>query len=49
MQLAFGAAAGGDGAVLFEILGFVLFIVWLASVVGFFVGLIGTIYRLVRR
>jgi hypothetical protein len=49
MQLAFGAAAGGDGALVFEVLGFGLFIVWLASVVGFFVGLIGTIVRFVQQ
>ena len=49
MQLAFGAAAGGDGALVFEIFGFALFIVWLAAVIGFFVGLIGTIVRLVQQ
>ncbi len=38
MQLAFEAAADGS-SLLFEILGFAPFVVWLASVVGFFVGL----------
>jgi hypothetical protein len=50
MQLAFGAAAGGDGSsLLFEIFGFALFIVWLASAIGFLVGIIGTIVRLVQQ
>ena len=48
MQLAFEAAADGS-SLLFEILGFAPFVVWLASVVGFFVGLIGTIVRLVQQ
>lgn len=50
MQLAFGAAAdGGGSSLLFEILGFALFVVWLASAIGFLVGIVGTIARLVRR
>jgi hypothetical protein len=44
MQVAFGAAA--DGHLLFEILGFALFIVWLAAVVGLMVGVIGLLVRL---
>lgn len=49
MQLAFSAAADGSGSLIFEIVGFALFIVWLASVVGFLVGITGTIVRLVQR
>lgn len=48
MQLAFGAADNG-AALLFEIVGFALFIVWLASIVGFIVGLVGIIVRLAQR
>ncbi|MDT5352921.1 MAG: hypothetical protein QOJ56_1453 [Mycobacterium sp.] len=46
MQLAFGAA--DNGPVWFEVLGFVLFIVFLASAVGAIVGAIGAIVRLVH-
>lgn len=49
MQLAFGAASNGDGALVFEVVGFALFIVWLACVVAFLVGLIGAIIRLVQQ
>ncbi|HRD12003.1 MAG TPA: hypothetical protein PLI79_09090 [Mycobacterium sp.] len=46
MQLAFNAAASGDatggsGALFFEILGFVMFILWLASVLATIVGVWG--------
>jgi hypothetical protein len=50
MQLAFGAAAdGGGSSLVFEICGFALFIVWLASAIGFLVGIIGTIVRLAQQ
>ncbi|MGF2944206.1 hypothetical protein [Mycobacterium sp. HUMS_1102779] len=46
MQLAFGAAdSGGSGTLLFQILGFVLFLVWLASIPATIVGIIVAIVR----
>jgi hypothetical protein len=49
MQLLFGASAAGGGIGLLELLGFALFAVWLACIVGFLVGLIGAIVRVVQR
>jgi hypothetical protein len=49
MQLVFGASAAGGGIGLLELLGFALFAVWLACIVGFLVGLIGAIVRVVQR
>lgn len=50
MQLAFGAAAGaGSGSLWFEIVGFVLFVIWLASLVATIVGIIGTVVWGVRQ
>ncbi len=46
MQLAFGVAAGRP--VWFEILGFTLFIVFLASAAGTIICTIGAIVRVVR-
>jgi hypothetical protein len=46
MQFAFRAAADSHPALLFEILGFAVFIVWLAAVVGLIVGVIGLFVRL---
>lgn len=48
MQLAFGAAADGtgSGSLWLEIVGFVLFVVWLASIVVTVVGVIGALVRL---
>jgi membrane associated rhomboid family serine protease len=46
MQLSFGAA--DNGHVVFEILGFALFVVWLAAVIGLIVGVIGALVRLRR-
>ena len=48
MQLAFGAA-GNAGALAFEILGFVLFVLFLASAVTTLVGIIGMLRRLAGR
>ncbi|WP_319436266.1 hypothetical protein [Mycobacterium sp. RTGN5] len=49
MQLAFGAATGGSNSLLFEIVGFVLFAMWLASVVATIVGIIGVVVWGVRQ
>ena len=48
MQLAFnaassGASEGGPGALFFEIVGFALFLVWIASIVAMLVGVIAII------
>jgi len=48
MQLAFGAAAD-SGYATFQIIGFVLFLVWLASIPATIVGIIGAIVRSVRQ
>jgi hypothetical protein len=47
MQLAFGAAAdsAGSGSLWLEIVGFLLFVVWLASIVATIVGIIGAVVR----
>jgi uncharacterized membrane protein YccF (DUF307 family) len=45
----FGAANSvGSGALWFQVVGFVLFLVWLASIVATIVGIIGTVVRSVR-
>ncbi|OBG25435.1 DUF2510 domain-containing protein [Mycobacterium sp. E3198] len=50
MQLAFGAAnRGGSGTLIFQISGFVLFLLWLASAVATIVGVVGAIVRSVRQ
>jgi len=50
MQLAFGAAdSAGGGTLWFQIIGFVLFLVWLASIAATIVGIIGAIVRSVRQ
>ena len=50
MQLAFGAADSAESGILwFQILGFVSFLVWLASIVATIVGIIGTVVRSVRQ
>jgi hypothetical protein len=46
MQLSFGAAA--DGSLVFNVVGFALFAVWLASIVVTVVGIIGVIVRLAQ-
>jgi hypothetical protein len=48
MQLAFGAADSAGGALGFQIVGFVLFLVWLASIAATIVGIIGTVVRMRR-
>ena len=47
MQLAFGAAA--NDSLFPNIIGFALFGLWLASIGGFLVGLIGAIVHVVRK
>ena len=50
MQLAFGAAdSAGSPTLLFQIVGFVLFLVWLASIAATIVGIVGAIVRSVRQ
>ena len=50
MQLAFGAAeSGGSGTLWFEIIGFVSFLAWLASVTAIIVGIVGTVVWGVRQ
>jgi hypothetical protein len=50
MQLAFGASASaGFGSLWFQVVGYVLFLVWLASIVATIVGAIGTVVRSVRQ
>ena len=49
MQLAFGAATGRSDSLWFEIVGFVLFAIWLASVVVTIVGIIGVVVWVVRQ
>jgi hypothetical protein len=50
MQLAFGAAnSAGSGTLWFQIVGFALFLVWLASIVATIVGIIGAVVRSVRQ
>ncbi len=50
MQLAFGAAnSAGSGTLWFQIIGFVLFVVWLASILAMIVGIIGAIVRSVKQ
>jgi hypothetical protein len=50
MQLAFSAAdSGGSGTLIFQIIGFVAFLLWLASVVATIVGIIGTVVWAVRQ
>jgi heme exporter protein D len=50
MQLAFSAAnSAGSGSLWFQIAGFVLFLVWLASMVATIVGIIGAVVRSVRQ
>src|ERR1700732_5075766 len=49
MNLAFDAAEGaGSGSLWFNVAGFVLFVVWLASIVATIVGIVGTVVRIVR-
>lgn len=48
MGAAFRAAAGGSGALLFEIVGFVLFIALLAGIAALLVGVVGILVWLVR-
>jgi hypothetical protein len=45
MQLAFGAAQGPPAALVFEIVGFVAFLLWLACAVVTVVGLVGALWR----
>jgi hypothetical protein len=48
MQLSFTAATDGPFALIFEIIGFALFVVWLASIVATVVGIVGVIVRLAQ-
>jgi hypothetical protein len=49
MQLLFGAAAGDGSSLLFEVLGFLAFAVWLCCVVAVIGGVIGAVWRSVRK
>jgi hypothetical protein len=50
MNLAFSAAeSAGSGSLWFNVAGFVLFVVWLASIVATIVGIVGTVVRIVRQ
>lgn len=50
MQLAFGAAdRGGSATLLLQIIGFVAFLLWLASALATTVGIIGATVRTVRQ
>jgi urea transporter len=48
MQLSFTAATDGSFALIFEIIGLALFVVWLACIVATVVGIIGVIVRLAQ-
>ncbi|HRD12000.1 MAG TPA: DUF2510 domain-containing protein [Mycobacterium sp.] len=49
MQLAFSAAQNGSGALFFEIVGFTLFLIWLASIAAMLFGVIAIIVWGVKR